>query len=112
MYAEFVACYEASGQVEWLKKFIPRLSVVDIIQRPLRMYCDNALAMFYAHNKSSGAAKHIDIKFYIVKKKIQDHIISLEHISTKKILADPLTKGLPPSMFREHVADMGLKKSL
>ena len=23
MYAEFVACYEASGQVIWLKKFIP-----------------------------------------------------------------------------------------
>ena len=23
MYAEFVACYEASGQVTWLKKFVP-----------------------------------------------------------------------------------------
>ena len=23
MYAEFVACYEATGQVNWLKKFIP-----------------------------------------------------------------------------------------
>ena len=41
MYAEFVGCYEASGQVEWLKKFIPDLRVVDNIQRPLRMYCDN-----------------------------------------------------------------------
>jgi hypothetical protein len=23
MYTEFVACYEATGQVNWLKKFIP-----------------------------------------------------------------------------------------
>ena len=23
MYAEFVACYEASGQVTWLKKLVP-----------------------------------------------------------------------------------------
>jgi hypothetical protein len=23
MYAEFVACYEATGQVNWLKKFMP-----------------------------------------------------------------------------------------
>ena len=85
MYAEFVACYEASGQVEWLKKFIPGLRVVDSIQRPLRMYCDNEPIVFYAHNnKSSGAAKHIDIKFYVVKKKIQNHSITLEHISTKK----------------------------
>ena len=29
MYAEFVACYEATGQVNWLKKFMPRLKVVD-----------------------------------------------------------------------------------
>ena len=113
MYAEFVACYEASGQVEWLKKFIPSLRVVDSIQRPLRMYCDNEPAVFYAHNnKSSGAAKHIDIKFYVVKEKIQDHSITLEHISTKKMLADSLTKGLPSSVFGEHVAGMGLRESL
>ena len=31
MYAEFVACYEAPWQVEWLKKFIPGLRVVDNI---------------------------------------------------------------------------------
>ena len=113
MYAEVVACYEASGQVEWLKKFIPHLRVVDSIQRPLRMYCDNIPAVFYADNiKSSGAAKYIDIKFYVVKEKIQDHSITLEHISTKKMLADPLTKGLPPSVFSKHVAGMGLRESL
>jgi hypothetical protein len=37
MYAEFVACYEAMGQVKLLKKFIPRLKVVDNIGRPLKM---------------------------------------------------------------------------
>ena len=64
MYAEFVACYEASGQVEWLKKFISTLRLVDGIQRPLRMYCNNEPTIFYAHNnESSGAAKYIGIKF-------------------------------------------------
>jgi hypothetical protein len=71
MYAEFVACYEVTGQVKWLKKFVPGLKVIDIIQRPLKMYCDNEPTVFYAqNNKSSGAAKHIDIKFYVVKEKI------------------------------------------
>ena len=36
-----VACYEATGQVNWLKKFIPGLKVVDDIYRPLKLYCDN-----------------------------------------------------------------------
>jgi hypothetical protein len=41
MYDEFVVCYEAMGQVNWLKKFIPGLKVVDDINRPLKLYCDN-----------------------------------------------------------------------
>jgi hypothetical protein len=41
MYAEFVVCYEAMGQVNWLKKFILGLKVVDDINRPLKLYCDN-----------------------------------------------------------------------
>jgi hypothetical protein len=113
MYAEFVACYEASGQVNWLKKFLPGLRVVDSIERPLKLYCDNNPAVEYAHNnRSSGAAKHIDIRYYVVKEKVQDHIISLEHIKTDNMLADPLTKGLPPNVFRKHVAGMGLRESL
>jgi predicted glycosyltransferase involved in capsule biosynthesis len=77
------------------------------------LYCDNETAVCYAHNnKSSGVAKHIDIKLYIVKDKFQDHAISLEHISIKKMLTDLLTKGLPSNVFREHLAGMGLQKSL
>ena len=113
MYAEFVACYEATGQVTWLKKFVPGLKVVDSIERPLKLYCDNEPAVFYAHNnKLSGAAKHIDIKFYIVKEQVQNETICLEHIRTNEMLADPLTKGLPPYVFREHLAGMGLREIL
>ena len=92
---------------------MPRLKVVDDIHKPLKLYCDNEPAVCYArNNKSSGAAKHIDIKFYVMKDKVRDHSISLEHISTKKMLADPLTKGLSPNVFREHLAGMGLRESL
>ena len=113
MYAEFVACYEATGQVNWLKKFIPGLKVIDDIHKPLKLYCDNNLAVCYAHNnKSSGAVKHIDIKYIVVEDKVQDHDISLEHISIEKMLADQFTKGLPPNVFSEHVASMGLRESL
>ena len=67
----------------------------------LKLYYDYNLAVQYAH-KSSGAAKHIDIEYYVVKDKVQDQVISLEHISTERMLADPLINGLPPNMFREH----------
>jgi hypothetical protein len=113
IYVEFVACYEAVGQAMWHEKFVPGLKVVDSIERPLKLYCDNESAVLYTHNnKKTKSLKHINIRFYVVKKKIQDQIISLEHISTKKMITDPLTKDLPPNVFREHLADMGLRESL
>jgi hypothetical protein len=73
MYAEFIACYEAVGQIMWLKKFVPGLRVVDSIERPLKLYYDNEAAVLYAHNnKKTKTAKHINITFYVVKEKIQD----------------------------------------
>ena len=87
--------------------------MVDSIERPLKLYCDNEPAVFYAHNnKSSDAAKHIDIKFYVVKEQVQDKIICLKHIRTNKMIADPLTKVLTPNVFREHLAGMGLRENL
>ena len=113
MYAEFIAAYEATRQVIWSKKLIPDLKVVDCIDKPLKMYCDNQPAVFYTHNnKSSKAIKPIEIKYYVVKGKIQNQTISLEHIRTKEMLADPLMKGLPPDVFQKHIAGMGLMESL
>ena len=108
MAAEFVACFEASDHALWLRNLVTGLRIIDI-ERPLKMYCDNNPATLYANNnKSSTKAKHIDIKFLIVKDRVQDGRISIEHIGTNSMLADPLTKGLPPKVFHEHTTHMGV----
>jgi hypothetical protein len=66
---------------------------VDTIKLPLKLYCDNSSAMLYSNNnRSSSKFKHIDIKFLPVKEKVQSGLISIEHIGTIFMLADPLTK--------------------
>jgi hypothetical protein len=101
MYAEFVVCYKTNRQAEWLKKFVPGHRVVDRIEKSLKLYCDNEPAIQYSYNKKkSDAFKDINIKYYVVKEKIQDYTISLEHISTKEMLADLFTKGLPTNVLR------------
>jgi hypothetical protein len=113
LYVEFVACYEATRHAIWLKKFVPDLRVVHSIERSLKLYCNNEPAVLYAYkNKKIKAAKHINIMFYVVKEKIQNQTISLEHISTKKMIVDPLINGLPPNLSREHLADIGLRENL
>ena len=82
---------------------------MDGIERPLRLYCDNKSAIMYSNNnKSSKKSKHIDIKFLIMKERVQSGQVSIEHISTNSIVANLLTKGLPPKVFHEHTAHMGV----
>jgi hypothetical protein len=67
MQAEFVSCYDATGQAVWLKNFISRFKIVDSISRPITMQCDNQAAVFFcANDKLTGASKHIDLKYRIV----------------------------------------------
>jgi hypothetical protein len=109
MAAEFVACHEASNHGVWLRNFVTRLRIVESIERPLKLYCDNNSAVLYANNnRSSSKSKYIDIKFLVVKERVQNGQLSIEHIGTDSMLADPLTKGLPPNKFEEHVAHMGV----
>nr|CAN66083.1 hypothetical protein VITISV_028833 [Vitis vinifera] len=109
MEAEFVACYEASNQGIWLRNFVTGLRVLDGIERPLKIFCDNKSAVLYSNNnRSSTKSKYIDIKFLVVKEKVQSGQISIKHIGTNSMIADPLTKGLPPKVFHEHTAHMGV----
>jgi hypothetical protein len=79
------------------------------IKLSLKLYCDNSLTVLYSNdNRSSSKFKYIDIKFLAVKEKVQSGFISIEHIGTSSMLADPLTKGLIPKQFHEHVAHMGI----
>jgi hypothetical protein len=64
------------------------------------IYCDNKVVVFFSHNnKSSGSTKNIDFRYLVVRERVQDHTINLEHIDTKEMLTDPLLKGLPPHTF-------------
>ncbi|RVW22594.1 hypothetical protein VitviT2T_021333 [Vitis vinifera] len=109
MEAEFIACYEASNHGIWLRNFITRLRIVDGVEKPLRINCDNKAAELYSkNNRSSSKSNHIDIKFLVVKERVQSLQVSIEHISTNSMIADPLTKGLPPKVYHEHVTHMGV----
>ena len=109
MEAEFVACFEATTEALWLRNFISGLGVVDTITRPLKLYCDNTAAVFFSKNdRYSQGANRLELKFLVVKEHVKERRVSIEHISTQLLIADPLTKGLTPKTFNEHVERMGL----
>ncbi|CAL2256677.1 unnamed protein product [Prunus armeniaca] len=112
MQAEFVACYEATIQASWLKNFITGLRVVDSIARPVQIFCDNSATVFYSrNNKRSAGTKHLEIKFLLVREKIKQGQTRIDHISTHDMIADPLNKAIPNSIFKRHVTSMGILAS-
>jgi len=109
MIAEFIACFEASNHGIWLRNFVTSLRVVNGIERPLQIYCGDKSAVLYSNNnRSTTKSKFIDIKFLVVKERVQNKQISIKHLRTNDILADPLTEGLIPKVFHEHIAHMGV----
>ena len=113
MEAEFISCFEASSHSVWLKSFIYELRIVDSIFRPLKLYNDNPAAVFMAKNNKSGSrSKHIDIKYLAIRECVKELKVVIEHISTELMIADPLTKGMPPKYFKDHIVQMGLGSTM
>ena len=105
MITDVISCYEASTHGVWLRNFVTELRILEGIKRPLKLYCDNKSAMLYSNNnRSSYKSKHVDIKFLVVKEKVQSGHMAIKHIRTNSMIADLLTKALPPRVFHEHTA--------
>ncbi|XP_071902633.1 secreted RxLR effector protein 161-like [Coffea arabica] len=108
--AEFIACYETTSQGLWLKNFISGLQVVDLINRPLKIF--NSAAVFFTKNNKSGSRnKHIDIKFLMVRDHVKKQEVIIGHINTKLMIVDPMTKGLSAKVFQDHAIHMGFNSS-
>ena len=104
-----MACYEATCHAIWLRNFISALEVVHSISRPLKLLCDNFVAISFSRNtRSTSSSKHIDVKLLFVKEKVVESLISVEHMPTTSMLANFQTKDLPICVFQEHVTRMGL----
>ena len=85
------------------------LRIIDLVFRLLRMFYNNSVLVFMGkNNKSSSHSKHIDIKYLVIRERVKEKKVVIEHVNTELMLANPLTKGLPPLRFKDHVSRMRL----
>ncbi|GJX73241.1 putative RNA-directed DNA polymerase [Tanacetum coccineum] len=113
MMAEYVSVYNATCHAMLLRNLITGLKIINSISRPLRIYCDNSAAVSFSNsNSSTEAGLYLDTKYLFVRERVEEQRICIEHIRTHEMLADPLTKGLPPKVFQGHVAKMGFCQDL
>ncbi|KAB2604291.1 retrotransposon protein [Pyrus ussuriensis x Pyrus communis] len=78
MEAEFIGCYAATQQAIWLKNMVRGLEIVDNVDRPLKLYCDNKAAVFFSkNNKRSYASRLMDIKYLKVRDEVKKETIEI-----------------------------------
>ncbi|GJW59533.1 hypothetical protein Tco_0108868 [Tanacetum coccineum] len=113
MMAEYVSVYNTTCHAMLLRNLITELKIIDSISRPLKIYYDNSAAVCFSNNNSStGGVLYLDTEYLFVHKRVEEQHISIEHIKTHEMLADPLTKGLPPKESQGHVAKMSFRQDL
>ena len=79
----------------------------------MRIFYDKSAAKFLVkNNKSESQSKHIDIKYLAIRKHVKEKKVVIKHISTKLMIVDHLTKGMPPMKFNDHVDRMKIVSSL
>ena len=68
--------------------------------RLTKLYCDNNAIINIAHNLvQHDRTKHVEVDHHFIKEKMEVRLVCMPCISTKKQLADVLTKGVHKEMF-------------
>ncbi|GKD42512.1 hypothetical protein Tco_1267157 [Tanacetum coccineum] len=107
--AEYIATFDTSKEVVWIRKFIFGLNVVPTIEEPITMYCDNtgAIAIANDHGVTKGA-RHFCAKVHYLRETIDLGDVRIEQIDTDDNLADPFTKALAFPKHSELTRKIGL----
>ncbi|GKD74747.1 hypothetical protein Tco_1333029, partial [Tanacetum coccineum] len=108
--AEYIAASEAAKEAVWIRKFIDELGVVPSNDYPIKMNCDNSVAIIIT--KESGIQKgtrHFQRKYHYVRECIKTSESDIVKVHTDENLADPFMKALAGPKITRHARSMGLR---
>jgi len=92
--AEYVALCEACRDAVWLRRLLSDIGFPQ--NKPTLIWQDNKSTIdFVRGHRQHQASKHINPKFHYSGEMVAKGEICIEHISTKMMIADILTKALP-----------------
>ncbi|GJS54087.1 hypothetical protein Tco_0627449 [Tanacetum coccineum] len=93
--AEYIAASETVMEAVWIRKFISGLGIVPTINEPIKMFCDNSVALLIANEPGvQRGARYYHRRYHYVRECIEIGEINLRKVYTNDNLADPFTKTL------------------
>ena len=97
---EIVGVSDGLSQVIWTRDF---LIAQGHSMAPATLYQDNTstMAMIAKGRATSERTRHVNIRYFFVKDRVDAGEIVIEHMPTRLMIADILTKPLQGELFRE-----------
>jgi hypothetical protein len=91
------------SQVIWTRNFLLEQGYV---MHEAILYQDNTSTIHLAMQgrSNSNRMRHVAIRYYFVKDRIESKEIMVKHVSTSDMVADYFTKPLQKSLFKDHRA--------
>nr|GEU65409.1 ribonuclease H-like domain-containing protein [Tanacetum cinerariifolium] len=105
--AEYVSLSMCCAQVLWMRT---QLTDYGFRFDKIPMYCDSKAAIAISCNPvQHDRTKHIDVRYYFIKEKVENGIVELFFVGTEYQLADLFTKALPEERFKYLVRRLGMR---
>jgi hypothetical protein len=104
--AEYMAMSQAAREATWMLRMLKELGTnVQFV----KIFADNQGAIALTKNPVfHNRSKHIDVQYHYIREKVADGELQIEFIPTADMVADALTKALPPAPHSAHCAKVGL----
>ena len=97
---EYVACSVATQEAVWLKIFFQSLRVTSLPDEAVKMYYDSMAALAHTKDpKYHSKSKHIQTRYNYIRLAITQGEVILQHISTSRMVANPLAKAIARDAF-------------
>ncbi|GKC12810.1 retrotransposon protein, putative, ty1-copia subclass [Tanacetum coccineum] len=107
--AEYIAASKAGMEAVWIRKFISGLGILPTINEPIKVFCDNSVALHFANEPGvQRGARHYHRKYHYVRECIKLGKIKFIKVHTDDNLADPFMKALSNKKLTQHARSMGL----
>ena len=112
--SEYVGQALAATNVVWVRNLLEELQIDGTVPKDATViYADNEGAIKLAKNPIfQKRTKHIAVRYHYTRELIQEGVIDLQFKGTKEMIADGLTKPLGPTLFKEFVNKLGLRRAI
>jgi hypothetical protein len=109
MDAEYIAGVEAAKEAVWIRNFINDLRIPGVYIDTVPLYIDNNSALKLTRNPEfHSRSKHIDVKHYFIREKVEEGVIDTQRVGTTDNLANVFIKALAKPIYEDLVHRLNL----